>query len=923
MSYSYKEQEIIDYLARGQEYQRYIFNNLADFTHFQLIYENEYFSSAYNPKPVESGDNKGFYTIPHWPALTYLERVSKDCLKLENQDYAKKIMSIIRENTRPKGNKKADNWRTWQSFVKILSNMPSEVVNEEDVNLIQDWLESNFDNSMVVLEIGETLLPKLINHSDAEKKIGKLIKIIIESIKIERRHGMQSHSLQELFKINARQLGEKYGSDIIKLLKVKLENIISEKDDKYSYIWRPAIEDSEQNIAIDEYRHILISGLRDIFLAYASSNEATEHIRLFFSSSKYIIRRFSLYITNQLFSKYGKIAEEIINTGGNPIFAGSNYHHELYTLITKRFISFSIDVRSSLIDIITSLNGGWKDDSDKDRFNCMLRRRWLYAIKQSGYKISNELEDKYFKDIAYKPDHPEFLSYIGPVSWGDESLFSSAELLSKGGADEIIAFLNNFEGKNRFRETAIREAGQSLKEAIKNKQELFENHLLKFKKLKYEYWYYVLQAFEEIVRDKKPINWEKVLGFCNEIILSEILWDGIEKNSDYPIEPKKDWIPAVVSDLLKKGLQEDSIIFTETQYVLIDKIVRVLVDKQSSTASGDDKNALTEAINTTKGYVLECFKSYVLRRYRDFERLPDKGTKEKESFWKTVEPLFDNEVKQTERGNFEFSSIAGAYLPNLYYLNKDWLVNNINKIFSADDKHWRCAMQGYSYVSTVYEVIYDLLKNNGHLKRALDIEFLSEQTRKRVVENISMSYIRNKETIDDNASLFDHILKQWHKDDLEDIISLFWSHRDAELDCEQKGRIFDFWRYCFVHIKGHEDEHKEILSDLNLLAVFFDKLEGEQKEWLRQSILHVEDRYHSAFLLEYLDKLADASPEEVGQVFILMLKKNTPSYKQENIRSIVEKLFKAGLKNDSANDICDKYARKGFDFLTEIYNRYR
>lgn len=739
MSYSYKEQKIIDYLAKGQEYQRDIFNNLVDFTHFQLIYENDYFSSAYNPKPVESEKNKGFYTIPYWPALTYLEKVSKDCVNSENQDYAKKIMAIIRETTRPKGNKKVDNWRTWQSFVKILANMPPEVVSDEDIDLIRDWLESNYDISMVVLEIGKTLLPKLLNQSNVENKISKIVKIIIESIKIERRHGMQSHSLQELFKINARQIGEKYCSDVIRLLKGKLEDIVSEKDDNYSYMWRPAIEDSEQNIAIDEYRHILISGLRDIFLAYASSNEATEHIKLFFSSAKYIIRRFSLYVTNQLFSKYRNIAEEIISTSGSSIFVESNYHHETYLLLTKHFTSLSMNVQSSLIDTISGLTGDWKDDSDKDRLNYMLRRRWLYAIKQSGYKISSELEDKYFKDIEYKPEHPEFLSYIGPVSWGDESLFSSAELLSKGGTNEIIIFLNNFEGKNRFGETAIREAGQSFKEAIKNKQELFENHLLEFKTLKYEYWYYVVQAFEELVQDKRLINWGKILEFCNEIVLCEILWDGIEKKSEYPFEPKKDWIPAVVSDLLRKGLQEDSIIFTETQYSLIDKIVRILIDKQSSTANGDDKDALTDAINTTKGHVLECLKSYILRRYRDFERLPDKGIKEKESFWKTVESLFDQEIERTEQGNFEFSSIAGAYLPNLYYLSKDWLVNNINNIFPADDKHWRCAMQGYSYVSTVYEVIYDLLKNNGHLKRALDIEFSNEQTRKRIVENISIS----------------------------------------------------------------------------------------------------------------------------------------------------------------------------------------
>jgi|GEM_PF-2930219 len=910
----------IDYCRKGQEYSLYFLKNLSNPKWLSHLYASGFFT--FNPAPVESEKNEGFYSIPLWAAIIFLEKIAVGLGKKDKE----RILDIIRKVSKPAPPAvKQDNWRTWQSFVKILSSFQIDDILNDDIELIAEWLDSKFDTSMVVIEIGKILLPKLLTEvktAEDTKKVVRIIQVVFDSVKVERRHGMMSHALQEMFKKNSDLLGEKCGAALLEIFRNKLESVVEEKDDAYCYIWRPAIEDSEQNVASDEYRHILIAGFRDIYLKFAFLHDAETFLKSCYESTRNIIQRISFYVIGQLFDKYKKLAEEILIKDVNKIFLESNYHHELYFLITKYFTSFSKGVQSSVIDIISGLTGDWKDNADKDRLNCMLRRRWLYAIKQSGYKISGELEGKYFKDIEYKPEHPEFLSYIGPVSWGDESLFSSAELLSKGGTGEIITFLNNFEGKNRFGETAIREAGQSLKEAIKNKQDVFENHLLEFKKLKYEYWYYVVQAFEELAQDKKTIDWDKVLEFCKEIVLSEILWDGIEKKSDYPLEPKKDWIPAVISDLLRKGLQENSIIFTESQYGLIDKIVRVLLDKQRSTASGNDKDALTEAINTTKGHVLECFKSYVLRRYRDFEKLADKGVKEKETFWKTVEPLFDREVKRAEDGNFEFASIAGAYLPNLYYLSKDWLINNINNIFPADDKHWRCAMQGYSYVNTVYEVIYDLLKNNGHLTRALDIEFSNEQTRKRIIENIAISYIRGKETINDNNSLFSYTLKQWRTDDIEDIISLFWSHRDMDLDCEQKGRIFDFWRGCFVHIKEHEEDHKDILSDLNLLTVFFDKLDGEQKEWLKQSILFVEDRYHSAFLLEYLDKLADVNPKEVGEVFILMLQRCVPSYKQENIQSIVEKLFKAGLKNDSANAICDKYAREGADFLTDIYTRY-
>lgn len=917
------QKNLLDYMAKGPEYQAQVFNELSKIEHFTLLKEQDYFCSKNNPKPIESEKNAGFFSIPYWPALKYLEKISRESSKSGSNDCATGLIFIIREVTRPDDkSQKADNWRTWQSFVKIMAYLPADIVEAGDIELVADWLDSKFDTSMVMLEIGKTLLPNLLKESGAIQKISRLIEIILDSIKIENRHSLGAHSLQELFKINATHLGEKYGAEIVEILKKKIESMVAEKDNAYSYMWRPAIEDSEQNISRDDYRNILISGLRDVFLAYASSQEASILIESCFMSEKFIIRRFSLYIIGQLFDKYKTTSEKIIHDTGITIFLESNYHHELHKLITRHFKEFSQGLQDSLLNDIVQLSGDWRKDVDKEKLDVILRRRWLYAIKVSGYSISKDLEEKYFKGINYKPEHPEYLSYVGPVTWGEESLFSPSELLAQGNITEIVAFLDSFKGKNRFGETAIREAGQSLKEAIKLKQGFFENCLIEFKKAKYEYWYYVIQAFEELARDKKEIDWDKILEFCKAVVDDDVLWDREEKKGQFPLEPKKSWIPAAISDLIKNGVHNDELSFNEDSYKLIDNIIRTLLDKQESTASGKDDDALTEAINTTKGHVLEGFKSYVLRRYRDFEKLPEKGIKEKEAFWKTVEPLFNLEIEKTREGNFEFSSLAGAYLPNLYYLQKDWVTSNINNVFPTEEKHWRCAMQGYSYVNTIYAVIYNLLRDNGHLKRALDTKFSNDQTKRRVIENVAISYLRGQETIDGRDSLFKYTLEKWNPDDIEEVISLFWSHRDAELDCEQKTRIFDFWRYCFNRITGKEEEHKDILSDLNLLAVFFDQLTAEHIDWLKQSVNYVEERYHSSFLLEYFDKLADINPESVGSVFLIMLEKNIPWYKQENIQSIVEKIYKAGFRNDIANPICDRYARAGFDFLTGIFKQY-
>ena len=213
-----------------------------------------------------------------------------------------------------------------------------------------------------------------------------------------------------------------------------------------------------------------------------------------------------LFVLNQLFDKYVNVAEIILKENCDKIFLESNYHHELFLLIANHFNSLSQDVQSLLISTVCNLVGDWKESADKDRLNIILRRRWLHAIKKSGYSLPNHIYNKNFGKTVYEPEHPEFLSYMGTVSWGEESLFTGAELLAEGNINNIIEFLNKYEGKNRFGETAIREAGQSLKEAIKSSREVFENNLIEFKKAKYEYWYYVIQTYDELLQEKKEIK---------------------------------------------------------------------------------------------------------------------------------------------------------------------------------------------------------------------------------------------------------------------------------------------------------------------------------------------------------------------------------------------------------------------------------
>lgn len=110
-------------------------------------------------------------------------------------------------------------------------------------------------------------------------------------------------------------------------------------------------------------------------------------------------------------------------------------------------------------------------------------------------------------------------------------------------------------------------------------------------------------------------------------------------------------------------------------------------------------------------------------------------------------------------------------------------------------------------------------------------------------------------------------------------------------------------------------------SEFTKLSCYLDELNPEALEWLIFSAKYVDKNFNSSFFIEYLLRLCNVSPSQVGDVYIAMLNGSTPIYDQKNIRGIVTTLYKSG-KIDVANRICNIYGGRGVEFLRDIYEHY-
>lgn len=117
-------------------------------------------------------------------------------------------------------------------------------------------------------------------------------------------------------------------------------------------------------------------------------------------------------------------------------------------------------------------------------------------------------------------------------------------------------------------------------------------------------------------------------------------------------------------------------------------------------------------------------------------------------------------------------------------------------------------------------------------------------------------------------------------------------------------------------------EENKVVAAFSKLTVFLQRINEEYSTWLMLTAPYAEETYDASFLIDYLNKFKDPeSLQYIGKIFLVMLKKYIPDFRQEAIRSIIEKLYVNGHKDD-ADAICETYGKKGIDFLRDIYGKY-
>lgn len=895
-----KEERFLNIIEEDDVSRRYSFQKLKGLKWFDHLKERGFLNPEKNPSPIKS--DADLYTVPTWDVLNYLLNTLQSEHEI-NSDYKHKYLKFIQEVT-DKTNSENSNYRTWWMFAQMLPFLVDHVTPEFIKKNISFWLEDRFTTSITVKELSEKFFPKLIELNKKEAAL-ELLKVIIRVKKKEKSTELDKYQFiadqywVKNFLVKQHKDIAKLGSEALEIIEDKLVTILIDDDrkqDKTAFIWRPAIEDHEQN---PDYQRtakmVLVTALRDVLLELESNGSLPDkYIERYFQKDFIVLKRLGIHHINVTWPKLKKKVASLLNDN----YLNSYFIHELHGLFDNHFDEFKSKDQKRFLDYIEKLEK-FSDEKFKKEQIAYNKLNWLTAVKNSKNGRALKLYKANLEVIGKEPEHPDFPFYSKSGFVPDRSKYTVEDLASFE-VQDLIKTLNEFdEDRRQFDGPTKRGLANTFGKYLTTVHVDQEKTIDQFIELDDIYLSEIIQFLEKNIQDDGKHELTRTLQFCDKII-----------------EERPDLFESVYSStldsinrFLREVTRKDELFENGDDLNLTRKIIEVQLEKITENRSGieDTKDYLTKAINTKKGKVLEALINYSLLICRSADKEKEKHEKE----WGDLESLYDTLIN--EKYDYVTASIFSRYIPNLMYLDKEWTQDNLNTIFNKQNQEtWLAAIAGHAYGKYVGSVI-EFMVNEGQIKLILEayenkeIEF---QTYRRFIQFSAIHFLLN-----DGSDAVDPILVRNEDSEISELVSSVRYISDNIHD-DLIPRVLELWRLLLNHIHGKEEDFTNTLSGLSKWVVFIDNFKNDEYDLLGQVMPFAFKPKHFDFFLDEWIRLVEIDPEKTVDLFLMALKERVPYLEKEKMIEFVDHLLESGLK-EKAEEISNILFENGIVFVTE------
>ncbi|HEC92159.1 MAG TPA: hypothetical protein ENI51_04065, partial [Candidatus Atribacteria bacterium] len=658
----------------------------------------------------------------------------------------------------------------------------------------------------------------------------------------------------------------------------KLNNLYEGLYSDYSYIRYKSLS-KEPEIRIHNAKGFLVFILKDFLLSKCKVDIQTGRVIVEkFLSDEYqysIFRRLVLLVVGSYWDEYKDLFWKFIKVVPEP-FDSPEYEVELYKLLQKNVDKFTLEEKQKINSLISKGPKWLPDEKERQKqYIARWKQKWYSAMQKDEYflKLFEEQKAITGEEKVEPPSEEPFVQ----VRWdGRRPPLTKEDILKMNNVD-LVKYLKEFKTEDSWEGPTEEGLAEVLRSAVKENPNKFVEELHLFIDVKYKYVYNILYGLEDAWKEKKSFNWGKLFDFVKKYLTKENFLEEGKKEQGKDWHPYHIWIINVVADLIQEGTRSDSWAFSEDYFKQAEEIINILLDileKLSKKEEITHRDFVTEALNTSYGRVIIAIILFSLRK----ARVEDKKGIKKEIKWESTQ--YDNLLS---KGIIEAFTLFGEYMPNFAYLNKPWVEQKIKEFesFSSDNIKWQAFMEGYLYGHRVYQDLYKLMRN--HYRKAIESDFGKERTENRLIQHITIGYLRGNESLEGKESLFKKIIDKWNYTQLNEIVDFLWNQscyvteqgKETEEDKKIKDRIIKFWAWTYEkrdiirqQLRGN---YGKFLAELSKLTVLLDKIDDTNSKWLLLSAPYAGQSFDSSFFIEYLDKLANRENiDYIADIFLEM-----------------------------------------------------
>ncbi|MCG9129517.1 hypothetical protein JT359_18160, partial [Candidatus Poribacteria bacterium] len=862
--------------------------------------------------------------VHFWHALGYVEKVASDNMESPCEETVSILVDIVNSivvYTNDVETSIASD-HTDAQVIKIICALPIERIASRHIEFIGVTLKSRVGATLMDAEIGETVLPKLLNGGAKELTL-ELLDVMLDA---EVNNGdilpvMEEYWLWDALHKHVQGIAELCAVEAAKIVCERIRTLINQG----TYAFNMGIEINSElseypnrsyaELIVGSASSLLRSTEFDIGIEKIVTNLLQEGLAINCNDplKKEALTIFGRIAIDAITHHYEDMKHLLWEWKGNPL-EEINLKPELYQLIKSNCTKFNRNEVELILHWVESANytTSAEDKETRSKQIAYKKRGWLSALIETGNEKVNSLYEKYEQINPAKLENPGMLWWTRTWS-GETSPITAGELSNKSNT-EIANYLNGFKEERPIGPTVPTEEGlrQTFEECVATNPQKFSHDLTPFYNVPTQYQSSLFQGLRKAWVEKTKFDWSHILEFIYNLLSSQ----------QFRSEPKEerfnytDWTIAAIAELLLVGIQNDESAFEPKLLPIAEDILLILSEKVKSDRSIIENTPIT-VLNSTPAKVYSAQINYALR----FARVND--VKQGSVRWPmSIKSDITKKLDQSVESSYEFLFTLCRFLPNLLYLDERWVIDNMNLIFPQHDENlWQAAFTGYMFNSGIYEDLYLLVKKQGNYDKALVTDFTDRDVTDRLVTHICTGWIEDSETLDDKSSIIFQLINSDKPNLLSKLVHFFWRQRD-NLPAKMKAKVKPTWQALYGSLtqKSNITEYQDVLSRLSGWVALVDKIDEEVIKWLKLSLKYIKESSDSAFFVEDLLPHVTKTPTEVGNIYLDMLSHNVyPIYNREHIQEIIRILYKSEHK-DVADRICILYGEAGFDFLRSLYD---